>query len=240
LRTWVIGSIAAWGASFLLVSASPSAARDRLNPAGRCLAMVGYAEAVSEGQQGMAAVMRVVHNRTRDPRFPQHPCKVVAQDGQFQAIEESRKLKWTARRPQKSSLEWALGADTAYERKMLALARRLATDPRVVRGRDPTGGALYFVNPDMMDPSRCPWFAKLRRTTQIGSHVFMRHYKPGERRGPPALDCRDVGRGYLVARNGDKLPAPAANTGSRSATGTEIPVPAPRPAERRTVLASNQ
>jgi hypothetical protein len=213
-------------------------AGDRLSPASRCLAMVGYAEAVSEGQQGMAAVMRVVHNRTRDRRFPNHACKVVGQDGQFQAIEESRKLKWSTRRPQKTSLEWALGANTAYERKMLALARRLAIDPRVARGRDPTGGALYFVNPDMMDPSRCPWFAKLKRTTQIGSHVFMTHYKPGERRGSPALDCGEAGKGWLVATRKGRYAQPSVARAEGTSAPT-APVPAPRPVGRPTVVASS-
>jgi hypothetical protein len=230
-------TVAALLAVFLASAPDEARAGDRLSPASRCLAMVGYAEAVSEGQQGMAAVMRVVHNRTRDPRFPNHACKVVGQNGQFQAIEESRKLKWSTRRPQKTSLEWALSANTAYERKMLALARRLAIDPRVARGRDPTGGALYFVNPDMMDPSRCQWFAKLKRTTRIGSHVFMTHYKPGERRGSPALDCGAAGKGWMIATHKGRYAAPTVARAEGIAAPT-APVPAPRPAGRPTVVAS--
>ena len=61
--------------------------------------------------------------------------------------------------------------------------------------RDPTGGALYFVNPDLMDPEHCPWFAALKRTARIGGHVFMTHYRPGEPPGPPALDCGQGGGG---------------------------------------------
>ena len=34
-----------------------------------------------------------------------------------------------------------------------------------------------------MDPARCPWFAALKRTAQIGSHVFMTHYREGETAG---------------------------------------------------------
>ena len=44
--------------------------------------------------------------------------------------------------------------------------------------RDPTGGAVYFVNPRLMDPGKCPWFASLKRTASIGQHVFMADYAP--------------------------------------------------------------
>ena len=177
--------------------------------------------------------MRVVHNRTHNSGFPDQPCKVVAQDGQFQSIDESRKLKWAALKPRRTSLEWALGADSAFERKMLGVARRLAGDPRVASGRDPTGGALFFVNPDMMDPSRCAWFAGLKRTAQIGSHVFMTHYQPGEARGGPALDCSEAGRGYLALRR-------AKGTGSAQAAPDDdamLPPPARRPRDGSALLA---
>lgn len=203
LRALAMAALSVVVGSF--VDAAPALAKpDRLSSNARCLTLVGYAEAVSEGNEGMAAVMRVVHNRIRDGRFPDSACGVVRHGGQFQAIEESRRIKTALKAPQRMDLEKTLNARTSFTRMMLDQARRLAVDPRVAKGKDPTRGALYFVNPHMMDPSRCPWFAKLKRTTRIGSHVFMTHYRKGEKRQGPALDCRTAGRGWLAQRQGAK------------------------------------
>jgi hypothetical protein len=40
-----------------------------------------------------------------------------------------------------------------------------------------------------MDPAKCPWFATLKRTAEIGGHVFMTHWGDGETRRTLALDC---------------------------------------------------
>jgi len=52
-----------------------------------CLALAAYAEARDQGELGMAAVMQVVLNRTRDKRFPDSICGVVQQKDQFLALE---------------------------------------------------------------------------------------------------------------------------------------------------------
>ena len=44
-----------------------------------------YAEAASQGTDGMAAVAHVILNRTADKRFPNTPGKVSKQDKQFSA-----------------------------------------------------------------------------------------------------------------------------------------------------------
>lgn len=206
--------------------AGGKATAGRLDMAGRCLAAVGYAEASAEGIKGMAAVIRVVHNRVRDQRFPGHACKVVGHGGQFQGIDERPALRAAVRSPARLNLPRMLAVDTSFEKMVLAQAVRLATDPRVARGPDPTRGALYFVNPHMMDPSRCAWFAKLKRTAVVGNHVFMTHYKKGERRRGPALDCRKVGQGW-AAKYGPEATLLAAKA---QAVGThDVPVPKPRP-----------
>jgi hypothetical protein len=213
------------------LAAVPALAKTKnLGPASRCLALVGYAEAVSEGNAGMAAVMRVVHNRIRDGRFPTHACAVVRQPGQFQAIEESRRIKTALKAPQRMNLARTLNVRTSFTRMMLDQASRLAVDPKVARGKDPTRGALYFVNPHMMDPSRCPWFAKLKRTTRIGSHVFMTHYKKGEKRAGPALDCRTAGQGWLAQRAGAKTILAKKNAGDPvRVAARSVPMPEPKP-----------
>jgi hypothetical protein len=152
----------------------------------RCLAMVAYAEAAVDGLPGMTAVMRVVRNRMADPRFPGDACSVIAQSGQFQPVTQSVVLRRVAMDPEGYSIPQVLGVRSLAARRQLATAHRLA-------GPDPTGGALYFVNPALMDPARCPWFATLKRTARIGSHVFMTHYRKGEPVGEPAHDCGILG-----------------------------------------------
>jgi hypothetical protein len=165
-----------------------------------CAALVAYLEASVEGVRGMRAVVRVVRNRMADPRFPRAACGVVGQDGQFQPMEERPALKRAVCAGGPLDLKRLLRADTPFERMLLRQALRLAAEPPA--GGDPSGGALYFVNPRLMDPARCPWFAALRRTTRLGAHVFFAHYGAAERRRGPALDCRVAGRdNWMIARN---------------------------------------
>ena len=48
-----------------------------------CLAKMSYGEARYESDKGIAATVFVALNRTKDSRFPDTPCKVVQQKGQF-------------------------------------------------------------------------------------------------------------------------------------------------------------
>ena len=157
----------------------------------RCLALVAYTEAAVDGIPGMTAVIRVVRNRMADGRFPDDACSAIAQVAQFQPIAQSELLRQVARDPEAYSIPQMLGLRTSQERQLLAAVHRLAR--AAPASPDPTGGALYFVNPDHMDAEHCPWFAGLRRTAAIGGHVFMRDYRPGEPAGPPALDCSRAG-----------------------------------------------
>ena len=146
----------------------------------------------------MLAVMKVVHNRIAHPAFADEACAVALEPGQFQPVAERPALRRALADPSAGSMAEAVGATTRTARLQLVTAWRLAAVARVWPARDPTGGALYFVNPRLMDPDRCPWFAALRRTTVIGAHVFFRPYAPGEKARGPALDCRRVGRQVAV------------------------------------------
>jgi spore germination cell wall hydrolase CwlJ-like protein len=161
----------------------------------RCLAMLAYAEAAGEGSLGMLAVMRVVHNRIRHPAFPDDACAVALEAGQFQPVSERPGLRAALRRPEQANMVEALGATSREARLRLVQAWRLAAVAAVWPSRDPTRGALYFVNPRLMDPDRCPWFAQLKRSAVIGEHIFMTHYPPGEKGGTRALDCAEAGKG---------------------------------------------
>lgn len=176
----------------LATAVAPEAAAD-IGREARCLALIAYAEAANDGGRGMAAVIQVVRNRQKDGRFPADACAVVAQPGQFQPISESAELRAAVRSSEIAELPQLFGASSQGERRALAAAERLAAAGAV---EDPTGGALYFVNPRFMDPDKCPWFARLKRTAAIGGHVFMTHYGPDETPGAPALDCSTAGRDY--------------------------------------------
>jgi spore germination cell wall hydrolase CwlJ-like protein len=65
-----------------MTPAAPSQTLDRA-----CLSVVAYTEARSEGVAGMAAVMDVVRNRLRDPRYPKTVCGVTNQHDQFLGIQ---------------------------------------------------------------------------------------------------------------------------------------------------------
>jgi hypothetical protein len=173
--------------SLALAAAAPAAADER-----RCLAMIAYAEAAGEGDAGMAAVIRVVRNRIADEPFPDAACAVVAQKGQFQPVSMSSALAAAIADPAVDAAR-ALRVDTDRERRVLGRAFALSAEPA---DADPTAGAVFFVNPYVMDPANCPWFARLKRTVTIGAHVFLTHYGQGEARQPPAIDCATAGAGF--------------------------------------------
>lgn len=177
----------------LALLTSPAPAAEGRPPGGnevRCLAMIAYAEAAVDGLPGMAAVIRVVRNRMADPRFPRDACAVIAEPRQFQPVTEAPVLRQVARDPEAYSIPQILKVRSPAARLLLADAHRLARSPRP--GPDPTGGALYFLNPAYMDPANCPWFAKLRRTAQVGSHLFLTDRGPADPARPPALDCAAI------------------------------------------------
>lgn len=159
----------------------------------RCLTLVAYAEAANEGSLGMLAVMRVIRNRMAHPLFAGDACGVALQRRQFQPVSESAALRQALLAPETASLTTVAKAQSPKAKQQLIQAWRLAAVADVWPATDPTGGALYFVNPRLMDADKCPWFARLKRTASIGQHVFMTHYAPGERIGPPALDCSRAG-----------------------------------------------
>lgn len=159
-------------------------------PEQQCLAVIAVLEAGGEGRQGMAAVLDVVRNRMADDRFPRDACAVIRQKGQFQPVGEWPKLARLLKEPKQLNARQLLGASQTLDAAFALLA--------APKGQSPTGGALYFLNPRLMDKSYCPWFAKLKRTKRIGEHIFMTEYNPGEPKLGPALDCDDpmIGSGY--------------------------------------------
>src|SRR3954471_24484134 len=145
--------LAALGAGFLAAAATARAGE----PSGRevrCLGLVAFTEAVVDGPPGMAAVIRVVRNRAADPRFPGDACAVVAQVAQFQPVAQSAVLRRVVRDPEGYNIAQVVGPRSPRARRLLLEALRLAREP--LRAPEPTGGALYFVNPDLIDAGRWP------------------------------------------------------------------------------------
>ena len=178
------------------------------------MALVTYAEAAGEGDVGLQAVMHVIHNRAVDARFPNDICAVVLAPGQFQPVGENPGLRRVLQDPEAFSLADAFPGrpvNTVLMNTLLDAARRHLRWK--IGGKDPTVGALFFVNPALMDLDKCPWFATLERTAVIGHHVFMNHRQTGARSGP-ALDCasltvaREAGRTYTMAEEGPRPEMP--------------------------------
>ena len=111
------------------------------------LARIIWLEARGEPFEGQVAVGAVVLNRVASPDFPGSVAEVLAQPGQFAFSM--------------AEIAAATPGPMAYE----AAARALA-------GEDPTGGALFFYNPEK---TRTPEFWATRPVLRrIGNHVFTR------------------------------------------------------------------
>ncbi|NLI12828.1 cell wall hydrolase [Pelotomaculum propionicicum] len=112
------------------------------------LARLIHAEARGESFLGQVAVGAVIMNRLASPHFPKTITKVIYQRSsqvyQFSPVADgSINLE-----PDEKAVQAAL---------------------RALNGEDPTGGALFFYNPDL---SRDSWIRSLPVITRIGNHVF--------------------------------------------------------------------
>jgi len=112
------------------------------------LARLIHAEARGESFLGQVAVGAVIMNRLASPHFPKTITKVIYQRSnqvyQFSPVADgSINLE-----PDEKAVQAALQA---------------------LNGDDPTGGALFFYNPDL---SRDRWILTLPVITRIGNHVF--------------------------------------------------------------------
>ena len=108
------------------------------------LARIISAEARGESYQGQVAVGAVVLNRVEHPSFPDSLAGVVYQPGAFTAINDGQINEPTA----DSSLRAAKDA---------------------LNGVDPTGGAIYYYNPDKTSNK---WIRTRPVITRIGNHLF--------------------------------------------------------------------
>ncbi|RIX53745.1 spore cortex-lytic enzyme [Paenibacillus nanensis] len=108
------------------------------------MARIIYGEARGESYEGQVAVGAVVMNRLASSKFPNTVRGVIEQPGAFTAVSDGQYYMT----PDKEAYMAALDA---------------------VRGYDPTGGALYYFNPNTATSS---WIWSRQQTAKIGRHIF--------------------------------------------------------------------
>ena len=118
----------------------PSASESNVN----LLARIISAEARGESYTGQVAVGAVVLNRVEHPSFPDTLSGVIYQPGAFTAITDGQ-------------FNEAI-ADSAYSAARDAL-----------NGWDPSGGAIYYYNPDKTSNK---WIRSRPVIKRIGKHLF--------------------------------------------------------------------
>ena len=111
------------------------------------LARLIHAEAEGEPFIGKVAVGAVVMNRLKDPRFPNSIREIIFQPQQFSPVSDGRLFSITKPHPD------------CVKAAEMAMA-----------GADPTGGALFFYNPDKVSPTS--WIRSREIIYLIGDHVF--------------------------------------------------------------------
>lgn len=124
----------------ITVGAIPEANEANVN----LLARIISAEARGEPYEGQVAVGAVVLNRIEHPSFPDTLSGVIYQPGAFTAITDGQFNEPIA--------------DSAY---------RAARD--ALNGLDPSGGAIYYYNPDKTSNQ---WIRTRPVIKRIGAHLF--------------------------------------------------------------------
>lgn len=112
------------------------------------LARLIHAEARGESLEGQVAVGAVILNRLASPHFPKTIPEIIFQ-------KTNKVYQFTPVADGSINLE---PDEKAIQAALLALA-----------GNDPTGGALFFYNPDI---SKDTWIRTLPVLKRIGNHVF--------------------------------------------------------------------
>ncbi len=119
-------------------------------------ARVAWGEARGEGEGGMQAVLNVMVNRRKDPRFPKSLSGVAKQPRQFSAYNDDD--------PNRQKLETVTADDAQYRK-----ARRLALWAHIGLLPDITGGATHFHSNQIARPA---YLANAEVSAVIGHHVF--------------------------------------------------------------------
>lgn len=112
----------------------------------KLMANAVYGEARGEPYIGQVAVAAVILNRTKSSSFPNTPAAVIFEPRAFTAVADGQ--------------IWLSPNETAQKAVNDAL-----------KGWDPTGGALYYFNPDTATSG---WIWTRPQIKKIGKHIFCR------------------------------------------------------------------
>ncbi|MFD2371960.1 spore cortex-lytic enzyme [Brevibacillus sp. GCM10020057] len=112
----------------------------------RLMANAVYGESRGEPYIGQVAVAAVILNRTKNPSFPNTPAGVIFEPGAFTAVADGQ--------------IWLTPNETS---------KRAVKD--ALKGWDPTGGAIYYFNPDTATSG---WIWSRPQIKKIGRHIFCR------------------------------------------------------------------
>lgn len=112
----------------------------------RLMANAVYGESRGEPYVGQVAVAAVILNRTQNPAFPNTPAGVIFEPRAFTAVADGQ--IWLAPN---------------------AKAKKAVND--ALKGWDPTGGAIYYFNPDTATSG---WIWSRPQIKKIGKHIFCR------------------------------------------------------------------
>lgn len=117
-----------------------------------CLTDNAYFEARGQSIAGKYAVMHVVMNRTRDPRFPNTPCRVI-----YQKSGRVCQFSWVC-----------TGSSRIGEPRIYGQLKDMAAKVYTGEIQDNTGGAKFFHNRTVRPSWSC------RSALNIGDHRFCR------------------------------------------------------------------
>ena len=131
--------------SLFIISCFAQSNNNRNNES-ELLARIVHAEAKGEPYIGQVAVAAVILNRIDNPDFPNTLAGVIYQPGAFEPV-----------------MNGTINQDVPKD----ASARKAARE--ALNGYDPTGGCLYFFNPDTAT-SKWIWSKTIVKT--IGKHNF--------------------------------------------------------------------
>ncbi|QRG69733.1 spore cortex-lytic enzyme [Brevibacillus choshinensis] len=131
---------------------APAPAKETFHAAGisendlRLMANAVYGESRGEPYIGQVAVAAVILNRTKNPAFPNTPAGVIFEPRAFTAVADGQ--------------IWLTPNETS---------KRAVND--ALKGWDPTGGAIYYFNPDTATSG---WIWSRPQIKKIGRHIFCR------------------------------------------------------------------
>ena len=123
-----------------------------------CLINTLYAEAKSEPEEGIRAVMSVIYNRKNHKNYPNTFCKVILQDKQFSAFNSDKSLATKRLKPVKGLDEEAYTKVAGIAQEAVVGAFKPVLEPSV----------LWYAHIRVKNK----WTRKFERVKVIASHSF--------------------------------------------------------------------